>query len=133
MWITRLFSHKEEEMPWMGFSLSQNHSCADYIFSFDVRRKENGRYYVTGEYRDAKGSLCAEDRGIRLKKPTVEALRHLRLEQLPEEIPQETEDLVLLDATTRSFSIQHPDGRNEPKIIPEEMFLDIVHRLEAYF
>lgn len=133
MWITRFFSHKEEEMPWMGFSLSQNHSCADYIFNFDVRRKENGRYYVTGEYRDAKGSLCAEDRGIRLKKPTVEALRHLRLEQLPEAKPQKIEDLMILDAPTRSFSIQYSDGRMEAKTIPEEMFLDIVHRLEAYF
>ena len=120
-------------MPWLGFSLSQNHSCADYIFNVDVRRKENGRYYVTGECRNAKGSLCTAEKGIRLKKRTVEALRHLQLEQLPEEIPQEIGDLVLLDATTRSFSIQHPDGRMEAKTIPEEMFLDIVHRLEAYF
>ena len=40
MWIKRLFCHKEEELPWLGFSMSQNHSCADYIFYFDVRRKE---------------------------------------------------------------------------------------------
>ena len=133
MRIKRLFCHKEAEMPWLGFFLSQNHSCADYIFHFDVCRKENGRYYVTGECRNAKGYLCAEEKGIRLKKRTVEALGRLRLEQLPEEIPQETEDLMILDATTRSFSIRHPDGRNEPKIIPEEMFLDIVHRLKAYF
>ena len=133
MWIKRLFCHKDEEMPWLGFSLSQNHSCADYIFNFDVRRKENGRYYVTGECRNAKGSLCTAEKGIRLKKPTVEALRHLQLEQLPEEIPQENEELMILDATTRNFSVQYPDGRMEAKTIPEEMFLDIVHRLKAYF
>ena len=133
MWIKRLFSHKEEEMPWMGISLSQNHSCADYIFNFDVRREENGRYYVTGECRNAKGSLCTAEKGIRLKKRTVEALRHLQLEQLPEAIPQKIEDLMILDAPTSSFSIQYSDGRMEAKTIPEEMFLDIVHRLNAYF
>lgn len=136
MWIKRLFCHKEEELPWLGFSMSQNHSCADYIFYFDVRRKENGRYFVTGECSDDKGNRHIEEKGIRLKKRTVEALGQLRLEQLPEdipkELPQELADEMILDDTTRCFSIMRPDGSFESKLISEEMFLDIARRLKTY-
>lgn len=136
MWLKQLFSHQDEELPWLGFSLSQTHSCADYIFCFGVCRKENGRYYVTGECCDDNGYRHIEEKGIRLKKQTVEALSQFRLEQLPKEVPRELTremmDVFVLDEMTRDFVLHLPDGSFESKIISEEMFLDIAHRLKAY-
>jgi hypothetical protein len=137
MWIKRLFCHQTEELPWLGFSLSQNHSCANYSFHFEVHREENGRYYVTGECPDKKGYHHTEEKGIRLRNRTVEALGRLRLEQLPEdvprEMPRELAEVMILDEMTRHFSVKRSDGSFESKIIPEEMFLDIAQLLNAYF
>lgn len=131
MWITKLFRRPMVTLAWQGFSLSQNHSCADYIFLYEVRVDEKGRLLLTGECRN-NGETFVEEHGIRLKSKTVRVLQSLALERLPTETQQEAPPEMVLDDTTTGFTLYLPDGTWDNKAIPSEMFEDIADRLKVY-
>ena len=136
MLLKSIFHRRGEMLPWQGISMGQTHSCANYIFFYDVRTDKKGRLIVTGECRDKRGRHCVKERGVRLKRRTLAVLENLRLEELPEEekkiVPPEFEEVILLDASERYFTLILPDGRQERKVIPEAMFCNIAEQFNAY-
>ncbi len=136
MLLKSIFHRRGEMLPWQGISMGQTHSCANYIFFYDVRTDKKGHLILTGECRDKRGKHCVKERGIRLRRRTITALKDLRLEELPEEekeiVPPEFEEVILLDASERYFTLILPDGRWEKKVISEAMFCNIAEQFNAY-
>ena len=132
--VTAVRWNAQEELGWQSISLSQSHSCSNYCFGFVVSVDKKGRLMLTGECRDRRGRLRENEKGIRLRRKTVMALRQMRLHTLPDAVKasEPLDDVMVLDATTSSFSVRCDGGLFQEKVIPDALFWEIHKLLRAY-
>lgn len=120
---------------WTSFTVLRSDSYAQYNFWFTVTDGWE-EALLTGECRDEDGDLCQEEAGIRLSDETVWQLRRLDLEQLEDDVPQELEegweDLIILDAASVQLLLTLPDGTVVEKSISTEMSMMLYELLMPY-
>ncbi len=122
----------EYQPPWTAFSLTQCHSTAQYNFSFTLIDGEVDAL-LTGECRDGEGNVYEEASGIPVSFETLQALRLLYLEDLPD-AEDRTEDLECpLDANRTELRLILSDGSIAEKNASTELSIEIYQLLLPYF
>lgn len=118
--------------PWTEFSLSSSESNTLYCFWFTVKATEE-LCLVTGACQDTDGHSYEEDAGIPIEEETLQVLRDMVLERLPDEEPW-PEDLEMpLDAGSITLTLTLENGTVVKKNASGDLSLEIYDLFLPYF
>lgn len=120
------------DQPWKAFTLSRSDSYSQYNFWFTVERGDFA-FLLTGECRDEDGQLYTIEEGVELSTEDLQFLRGLKLADLPDEIPDEDDGLLLLDAPLIKMTVTFIDDQEVAKSLSEDASIQIYQRFLPYF
>ena len=118
------------DQPWKAFTLSHSASYAQYNFWFTVEQGEFA-FLLTGECRDENDEYTIDD-GVEISAADLQFLRELRLDAFSEDIPSDS-DLLVLDAPNVSLMLTYMDGTEQKKAISSDTAMVIYNRFLPYF
>ena len=125
----------EYQEPWTKFTLSRTSTNTLYSFYFAVWNTDTDAF-VSGECQDKEGHSYENESGIPITHDTLEKLRLLYLEQLPDVSGfNETEDDMdqILDDDIISLSVTLADGTVVEKYASGNITMEIYQLLLPYF
>ena len=120
------------DQPWKAFTLSRSDSYSQYNFCFTVEQG-NFAFLLTGECRDEAGELYTIEEAVELSTEDLQFLRELKLADLPDEIPNEDDGLILLDAPVIKLTVTFIDNQEVAKSLSEDASIQIYQRFLPYF
>ncbi|MBR5272237.1 MAG: hypothetical protein IKU25_02435 [Clostridia bacterium] len=125
----------EYQAPWIKFELCSTSTNTLYSFYFTVWDTDTDTF-VSGECQDKEGHSYENESGIPITHDTLEKLRLLYLEQLPDVSGfNETEDDMdqILDDDIISLSVTLADGTVVEKYASGNIAMEIYQLLLPYF
>ena len=123
----------ERKAEWISFTISQTSDVYEGNFAYTVTKDEqDGLYYLFYDYFDYENKV-PEERKVRLKDKTVNALLEMKLLSLPDVEPKETSgEEIILDGTWAKLTITDDFGNTYEKSISDEMVGNIRSLLTPY-
>jgi len=113
--------------------ISSSDSYAQYNFFFTLEESDFS-FFVSGECRDENGTIYQIDSdSCELSHQDYEYFRYLKLDSLPDAVPTQESEEIILDAPVYSMQLTYSDGVTREKSIGTDLTLDFYNRLLPYF
>lgn len=119
----------EYQAPWASFAVSRSASSNIYSFWFDV---DGDEATVIGECRDSEGHTYESAGAVPISEETIDRLRELDLEKLPNEEPWLDDLEIPQDGDSRGLTLTLEDGEVVKKNLSSELMTKIYDLLLPY-